>query len=655
MTTLHPRGTVRARFESSDPVDAVFRRLGLGARHCDLGDQGLYLAEEIVAADRWLGGSDPEALGILVLALMVALRQGSTRLPLDGPGKGHLRTLVADIVKLADLEAADESPIAEVAPVVPDFQAPARHSLSTIMKRIARLTGAPSFNSVIGTRDARLPLIIDDGCLYTERMRHVEIQVATHIAARLAAPTTMPPVAIADIGHDLIPEQQRAVERALSGQLTVITGGPGTGKTRVAAAIVNGLARAGIADIAVAAPTGRAANRLTELLARDASLPAPIVAQTIHRLLGYRGHRVVHHSGNPLAVGALIVDEASMIDLELVAALLDALPAHAPLVLIGDAHQLPAIDAGRILADLVSLEPTGFARIAALEHSHRMNAADPRGRQILEAARAIQTGAGHRLTERHEPLAIARTPGTLTFSGVEWVDAGEGAATARSVAAALWHHFDGAKAQRTANDTVFRFRDGLIVPEQAATLRGLWNVLCQARVLTATRGLPTGAVALNAHLHALALDRITVSGTPEFLPGEPVMMTANDYQRGLWNGDQGIIVRADEGLGHHRYRAVFRVGSEFVPFAIEALRDRLERAWAMTIHKSQGSELEAVAIALPDADVPLLTRELLYTAITRARTSVVVCGSRAAIASGAKRSALRNSGLADRIRAMICR
>ena len=625
MTTLHPRGTLRARFERPAEVDLVFRRLGIGARRCDLGDEGLYLAEEIVAADAWFGGSDPEALGILVLALMIAQRQGSTRLPLDP--KGQLRTLVGDIVKLAGLED------------------PAR-----IMKRIAALTAAPRFNSVIGVGDARLPLIVDDGCLYTERARWLEQRVAARLAARVAGSGTPRP--LADPGK-LTAEQQRAVELALANKLTVVTGGPGTGKTMVAAAIVRGLQRAGVADIALAAPTGKAAVRLSEVIARELGDAAP-VAQTLHRLLGYRGHGFAHHARSPLPVGALIVDEASMIDLELVDALLDALPDSAPLVLIGDAHQLPAVDAGRILADLVEAAPS---RVALLEHSHRMDAADPRGRQVLEAARAIHAGEGHRLVDKPHPLAVVRTPGTLAFSGVEWVDVkGPSAGAAlgpRAVAAAVWHHFDGPKAQRIANETVFRFVDGTVVVEQADELARLWELIGRARILTATRGLPTGATALNAHLHELALDRMTVAGRPDLVPGEPVMITANDYQRGLFNGDQGMIVRADEGLGHHRYRAVFSVKNALVPFAIEALRDRLELAWALTIHKSQGSELDAVAIVLPDDDLPLLTRELLYTGVTRARTSVVLCGSRAAIISGAKRVALRHSGLATRMRATL--
>lgn len=656
MSALHPRGTLRARFEGTEQ-DAVFRRLGLGARACDLGDEGLYLAEEIVAADKWFGGSDPEALGILVLALMIAQRQGSSRLPLDPSPKGQLRQLVGEILHIAG-HAGDAT---------------------RILKRISSLTSAPSFNSVIGTGEMRVPLIVEDKCLYTERARYLEVRVAMRLAERLSyvAPSAAPedlrflaaatgkrvgPVAATTIGATidatveprLTKEQRRAVELAISGTLCVVTGGPGTGKTLVAAAIVRGFQRLGITEVALAAPTGKAANRLSEVIARELGegVRAP-VAQTLHRLLGYRGHGFAHHARSPLPIGALIIDEASMIDLELVDALLDALPASAPLVLIGDAHQLPAVDAGRILADLADPDGAAYTRVATLHHSHRMDAADPRGRQVLEAAQAIHRGDGAALFAAKAPLAAPRTPGTLTFSGVEWVDAVRGAEVARQTTATVWHHFGGPRAQAIANDTVFEFVEGTIVPEQAAALDDLWHQIGRARILTATRGLPTGARALNAHLHALALDNMTIAGKPEFVPGEPVMITANDYQRGLYNGDQGIIIRADEGTGHHRYRAVFRVGTRLVPFAIEALRDRLELAWALTIHKSQGSELEAVAIMLPEDDLPLVTRELLYTGITRARYSVVLCGTRAAITKGAARVALRHSGLTARIRATM--
>lgn len=664
---LHPRGTLRARFVPAR--DDMFRQLGIGARTCDLGDVGLYLAEELVSADAWLGGSDPLTLGVLVLALMIAQRQGSTRLPLDP--RGPLRGLVGDIVRLS-------------APAEGEGGARGRGGLDAaqLMRKIARLTAEPGFDSVLGVGAARLPLIVEDGCLYTERARWLEERVAGRLAARLAtgdaAPAAADPGEVARVVAELVArpgaralssEQAAAVATALGGALAVVTGGPGTGKTVVAAAIVRGLARLGRGPIALAAQTGKAANRLTEVIAEQlaaiadpgevdrALAAAPPAAQTLHRLLGYRGGRFAHHAQSPLPVGAVIVDEASMIDLELVDALLDALPAGAPLVLIGDAHQLPAIDAGQILADLAEPDSAAAPRVARLTTSYRMNTGDLHGRAVFEAAGAIHDGAAARLFDKREggrPLAVARTPGTLAFAGVEWVDTlapvggGKPHDVTLAVADAMWHHFDGPAALRTG-DQVFRFVDGAIDPRDAADLDELWALLARARVLTVTRALATGSVAINQHLHDNALERMTVAGHPEFVPGEPVMITANDYQRGLFNGDQGIIVRADEGLGRHHYRAVFRCGGALRPFAIEALRDRLELAWALTVHKSQGSELDAIALLLPHEELPLVTRELLYTGITRARSGVVIAGSRAVLTSGAKRRALRHSGLGARL------
>ncbi|HMG52361.1 MAG TPA: exodeoxyribonuclease V subunit alpha [Kofleriaceae bacterium] len=644
---LQPRGTLRARFEPQPGAD-MFRRLGIGARSCDLGDEGLYLAEELVAADQWFGGRDPLTLGVLVLALMIAQRQGSTCLPLDPSPRGHLRTLVTEIARLAGL----------------DGEAPA------LVRAISRLTGRPQFDSVVGTRDQRLPLIVDAGCLYTERSRWLEDRVARRFAERLATPSGDATAALADLARrpaaqPLSDEQAAAVGLAITGRLAIVTGGPGTGKTLVAAAIVRGFARLGISQIALAAQTGKAANRLTQVIgeqlaairdpdAADRALAAaPPAAQTLHRLLGYRGERFAHHAQSPLPFGAVIVDEASMIDLELMDALLDAMPPTAPLVLIGDAHQLPAIDAGQILADLATPDGPAAARVAVLGTSYRMNTADPGGRAVYAAATAIHDGEVQRLVERGQPLAIPRTPGTLGFSGVEWVDtsaARDPQATALAVAEGLWHHFEGPRALRAA-ERVFQFTDGRVDPAQTAELERLWRLLSRARVLTVTRALPTGSLAINAHLHELALARMSVTGRPELVPGEPVMITANDYQRGLFNGDQGIIVRADEGLGRHHYRAVFRIAGELRPFAIEALRDRLELAWALTVHKSQGSELDAIALVLPHDDLPLVTRELIYTGITRARTGAAIVGSRALLIAAGKRRALRYSGLANRLRA----
>jgi exodeoxyribonuclease V alpha subunit len=651
---LHPRGTLRARFE---PVATgeLFRKLGIGARTCDLGDQGLYLAEELVKADAgWLGAGDhPEALAILVLALMIAQKQGSTCLPLDR--KGPLRTLVGDITRIAKLPL----------------------EASKVLKTIANLTGTPRFNSVIGVGDARVPLIVENDALYTERSRWLEKRVAERLATRMTGARRDVKATLAELNarpgaRPLSDEQSHAVGLALASSLAVITGGPGTGKTVVAAAIVRGLAMLGVQHVALAAQTGKAANRLTEVIADqlatvvraghasavDTALAAsPPVAQTMHRLLGYggRSQRFAHHAQSPLPVGAVIVDEASMIDLELMDALLDALPASAPLILIGDANQLPAIDAGQILADLATPEEQLRAPVAVLAKSYRMDTADPAGRAVYELSRAVQSGELAKLGDRASSPAVARTPGTLAFTGAEWVDttkARRPLEVTLQVAETAWHAFNGRRALDAAQ-RVFRFVDGRIDPAQVADLEALWTMLGRGRLLTVTRALPTGSIAINEHLHELALAVTSVSMRPEFVPGEPVMITANDYERGLFNGDQGIVVRADEGLDKHHFRAVFRIGGELRPFAIEALRDRLEHSWALTVHKSQGSELDKIALLLPHDDLPLVTRELIYTGVTRARTGAVLCGAKAVLVGGAKRGALRHSGLGDRIRAKL--
>jgi exodeoxyribonuclease V alpha subunit len=657
-TPLQPRGTLRTRFVPRPAELDMFRQLGVGARSCDLGDEGLYLAEELVAANAWFGGQDSLTLGVMVLALMIAQRQGSTCLPLDPSAKAVLRPLVTEIVRLAHM--------------------PAEHA-GALVRAITKLTGMPGFDCVVGVGDQRLPLVVDANCLYTERARWLEDRVARRLAARItAAPTSGLDAVLADLAArptaaTLSDEQLHAVRTALAGKLAIVTGGPGTGKTLVAATIVRGLTRLGIGPIALAAQTGKAANRITQVIAEQlaaigapseldrALATAPPVAQTLHRLLGYRGERFAHHAQSPLPYGAVIVDEASMIDLELMDALLDALPASAPLILIGDAHQLPAIDAGQILADLADPEGPAKEQLAVLAKSYRMDISDPNGRAVYEAAQAVHDGELQRLVtagkaKAKRALAVARSPGTLAFEGVEWVETSEARKDAQDLtlqaAEALWHHFEGPRALRAA-ERVFRFIDGVACASQVDELERLWALLGRARVLTVTRALPTGSLAINAHLHDIALERMTVPGRPELVPGEPVMITANDYHRGVFNGDQGIIVRADEGLGRHHYRAVFRVGGALRPFAIEALRDRLELSWALTVHKSQGSELDAIALILPHEDLPLVTRELLYTGITRARTGAAIVGNRALLIAAGKRRALRCSGLGNRLRLAV--
>jgi len=147
------------------------------------------------------------------------------------------------------------------------------------------------------------------------------------------------------------------------------------------------------------------------------------------------------------------------------------------------------------------------------------------------------------------------------------------------------------------------------------------------------------------------LAELTTTGAPELIPGEPVLHTRNDYDRGLFNGDQGAIARVIDDDGEQRWRAIFRRGAELIPFPLEALRGGLELAWALTVHKSQGSELDQIALLLPQDDTPLITRELIYTALTRARHSAIVVGPGKLLGDAGARKATRSSGLAHRLHA----
>jgi exodeoxyribonuclease V alpha subunit len=485
---------------------------------------------------------------------------------------------------------------------------------------------------------------------------------------------------------DLDVDQREAIRRAVTGPLVVVSGGPGTGKTAIVVSILRVLERVRDARelVALAAPTGKAAHRMTSAiraallalskspcrssegarnddpghLAEAALIAAPPEAETLHRLLGYLPveDRFRHDENNPIAASWVIVDEASMIDLEMFDRLLAALRPGARLILLGDADQLPSVDAGAVLRDLLALGRAGASVVQAvtLTRSYRMDPNDPDGRAILSAAHTIHAGDAAPLLSGDaatQARAIRRSaPRFLSYRGVEWLET--------STPIELADFLDAWYATRISSATGFhqlaarqyRVERGHWSAADADGLRALLHVHEQSRLLAVTRGLPTGAGRLNRQLHARALALATSEGQPAFYPGEPVMMTRNDYDRGLYNGDQGVIVRVVESGGPQRFRAVFsRSGGELAAFHLDPLRASLELAYASTVHKSQGTELDTVAIILPVDDVPLLTRELIYTAITRARRSVIFVGSRARLRDSAARTIERDSGLADRV------
>jgi exodeoxyribonuclease V alpha subunit len=195
----------------------------------------------------------------------------------------------------------------------------------------------------------------------------------------------------------------------------------------------------------------------------------------------------------------------------------------------------------------------------------------------------------------------------------------------------------------------YHYRDGEWLAEDAADLAALFAAYEHSRLLTVTRRQGTGSEAINRRLHRRVLAESSVDYNPDFYPGEPVMMRRNDYERGLFNGDQGMVVRVSEDGGPQHFRVVFPRGGTFALFHLDALRTQIELSFAMTVHKSQGSEFDEVALLLPAVDLPLLTREMLYTAITRARRSVVIVGSDALLRVAITQQGQRFSGLADKL------
>ncbi len=643
---LSPRGSARERFlaqrgmaPADDGLAAMFRALAAGGAHKgDLGDETAYLAEEVVGMTSYLGVAERRALAVALVASMIALRQGCTRLPLDGGTSGYLGRIVAALNKDKLLGART----------------------AQILGEIRKLASVMTFDRLIGVAGEDRPLVVEDGHLYQQRVLEAENALVARLRERLAGEATpLPPAGVEVVAsvagsaaHPLSDEQRDAVAAALAGRLIIVTGGPGTGKTSVVASIVRAAWRLGLGadDIALAGPTGKSVNRMTtSLRAALADLPddddddrelavAALEARTLHRLLGYQPHTrsFRHHANHPLRATLVIVDEASMIDLALMERLLCALRTDARLVLLGDADQLPSVDAGAVLRDLVAALPDHTRR---LTRSYRMDPSDPAGRAILRAATRVNDGASPLPSDPDDtPYVRLRELGARAAKLPNLLDD--------------WfrEHVLEDPRWNPLRKRTYRATDGRIADDDNADVSELAALFERHRILTITRRLATGADAVNRHLHGRVLAAASADRAPDLYPGEPVVMRSNDYVRGLFNGDQGLILRVDEDGRGQRFRAVFPGPDGWRVFPIDPLRTELELGFAMTVHKSQGSELDHVTVLLPAQDVPLLTREMLYTALTRARRSVTIAGSRKLLETAAGRPTERLSGLADKLR-----
>ena len=511
--------------------------------------------------------------------------------------------------------------------------------------------------TLVGEGAGATPFVLDAaGRLYLRRNYADELAVVALVHQRLRAG---PPGAVSDAALDVLfhgerdeaVQRQREAVRGVAGRrLFVLTGGPGTGKTSTVLRMLLMLQRQAAQPlrIAMAAPTGKAAQRLLQSLRAGkqglldhphAPLPVdwqPLLgripdteALTLHRLLGYspRSNRFTRDREHPLAADVVVVDEASMVDLGLLRALLEAVRPEATLVLVGDGDQLTSVAAGSVLMDLVAvLEAECSPALVRLEHSFRAE------RPLVSLNRAVRAGdvAALQATFGTQVLQQPMAGGAALRHAIEaWADE----------LAALPLHPTLPLAQGDAAD-----------PAQVSAALAALHALGGRQLLCALREGEFGALAANALIEQRLKRRWNVAADRVWYPGRAVLVTRNDYASRLFNGDVGLCLADADG----RLRVWFEsAGSEgaasarsFSPGALPAH----EGAFAITIHKSQGSEYTRVAVLLPpDPAHRILSRQLLYTGVSRARRVVELWAGEATLLAALARPVRRAGGLADRL------
>ncbi|WP_303594329.1 exodeoxyribonuclease V subunit alpha [Cobetia amphilecti] len=574
------------------------------------------------------------------------------------------------------------------------------------------------------------PLVLVGERLYLRRYWQAEREVAAGLRARMG-PSEEGETRISDALGERLRElfasnrpdphgepdwQKLACALALRQRLTVISGGPGTGKTTTVTrllALLQAQALAGgtdgaegelesdetghpherrALDIRLVAPTGKAAARLSEsirgavakLEVPDAVRAAiPREASTVHRLLGARpdSRHFRHHAGNPLALDLLVVDEASMVDLDLMAALLGALPAHARLILLGDKDQLASVEAGAVLGDLCEHAlPPRYSPALCVDLSRLT------GETLEQAIAAPEAAEGQPAGDSQEaPQVSSATRGRLADHVVVLqksyrfsADSGIGALARASNAGdrqalrdvwkagyrdIAWLKLSGPEDRDLEKLVVNGYRPALEAVRERRPAREVIDLLLEFQLLCALRRGPYGVDGLNQRVARVLMRRGLIDDERGWYAGRPVMVTRNDRALGLYNGDVGITL-PDPAAGG-RLRVFFPVEEEATSDAerdgqdtdiqrfhrgvravLPSRLEAVETVFAMTVHKSQGSEFRHVLFVLPEGANPILTRELVYTGITRAKSRVTLAGTRRETLEGAiERRVVRASGL----------
>jgi exodeoxyribonuclease V alpha subunit len=612
-------------------------------------DAGVLVAADIHVALRLaeLAGIDDEAV---LLATALAVR---------APRLAHVHVDLASIRETATVETDEPFDLSTLEwPLADEW--------------VTRVAASPlvAVGEGEGTDPTR-PLRLVGTWLYLDRYWREERQVAADLTA---LSTDESPGVDTALLHDGLgrlftdqtdSRQCLAAASAVLRRLAVVAGGPGTGKTTTVARIVALLAeQAAAADaplplVALAAPTGKAAARLEESVHEEAAkLPVDaeirdhllaLQASTLHRLLGWRpgSHsRFRHDRTQRLAYDVVIVDETSMVSLSLMARLVEAIRPDARLILVGDPGQLASIEAGAVLGDIVgpaseTLRIDSATRARLTETTgHAVTAEDPPsgttiGNGIVVLDRVHRFGAGiAQLAEairRGDPDKVIDVLNEAP-DGVSWIPVDTADPASRE---ALTPIRDGAiDAGRAVFDAAHK-----------GAAREALEALSSFRVLCAHRRGPQGVATWTARIEGWLTDAVAgfTTDTPWYT-GRPLLVNENDYELRLYNGDTGVIVQTMPD----RTTAAFERRGEIIEFSPTRL-SAIDTVYAMTIHKSQGSQFDTAAVLLPDPISRILTRELLYTAATRARKLLVLAGTEEAIRAAVERPVARASGLGWRL------
>jgi len=570
--------------------------------------------------EKLAGGNDPE----LLLAAALAGR---------AVGEGHI---------CLPLDQVAGQPV--FAPEI-DFKAP---PLSSWRKKLLA-------SGVAGRPEARTPLVLDAGDrLYLARYFRCETAISVDLLRRSRSLAVVDEERAGRLlallfakTEEEIDWQQQAAAMAVLKQFVVIAGGPGTGKTHTVArilALLQGLA-GGSLRVGLAAPTGKAAARLCESLRRArTSLPPDLAAmvpdetQTLHRLLGFmpRVSRFRHDRNNPLHLDLLVLDEASMIDVPLMAAVLEALPDEAVLIMLGDRDQLTSVEAGSLFGDICGAAGSGWSPALCGKLRRLTGGApepavhgDPFGDSVVmlrasyrfaaesgigALARVVRNGATDRLMEmltgRYDDLTLCQA---AESDLQEWL----------------------------AGRITAGFRECFAATDPRTALKAF----DQFRILCALREGMTGVTGVNRLAEQALRAEGMITGSGPWYQGQPIMIRKNHYGLQLFNGDTGVLWPDGQG---RMWAWFFRPDGTLHPVAPGRLPVH-ETAYAVTVHQSQGSEFTEVLLLLPDRDSRILTRELIYTGITRARKKLTLRGDHRLLGAAIERRVVRHSGLTSRL------